>query len=68
MRRDRVLPVILGAVLLLLLLFTYPWQTLSAAVIAYLVFLPLSARAYARRARAEEAKLAEAQPVDPPAA
>ena len=55
-RRDRVLPVILATVLLLLLLFTYPWQTLSAAVIAYLVFLPLSARAYARRARIEEAK------------
>lgn len=54
MRGDRVLPTLLGAVLLVLLLFAYPWQTLSAAVLAYLVFLPLSARAYARRARAEE--------------
>jgi CDP-diacylglycerol---serine O-phosphatidyltransferase len=52
---DRVLPLILGCVLLLLLLFSYPWQTLSASVVAYLVFLPLSARAYARRATAEAA-------------
>ena len=35
---------------------TYPWQTLSASVLAYLIFLPLSARAYARRARLEAAK------------
>ncbi len=64
-RRDRVLPLILAAVLLLLLLFTYPWQTLSAAVIAYLVFLPLSARAYARRAKIEEAKAAESSLAKP---
>ena len=53
---DRVLPLILGCVLLLLLLFSYPWQTLSASVIAYLVFLPLSARAYGNRARIENEK------------
>ena len=58
--RDRVLPVILACVLFLLLLFTYPWQTLSAGVLAYLIFLPLSARAYARRARLEEEKAAVA--------
>ena len=37
----------------------YPWQTLSAAVLAYLAFLPLSARAYAQRAQVEEAKEAK---------
>lgn len=58
--RDRVLPLLLGAALVILLLVTYPWQTLSACVVAYLIFLPLSARAYARRARLEEAKAAEA--------
>jgi CDP-diacylglycerol--serine O-phosphatidyltransferase len=52
-RGDRVLPTLLGVVLLVLLLFAYPWETLSAAVLAYLVFLPLSARAYARRSQAE---------------
>ncbi len=55
---DKVLPVILGVALFVLLLITYPWQTLSVSVIAYLVFLPLSARAYARRAKLEAAKAA----------
>ena len=68
-RRDRVLPMILGIALMLLLLFEYPWQTLSAAVLAYLVFLPLSARAYSRRARIEEDRLAKAADgsAEPPA-
>ena len=66
---DRVLPLLLGIALLLLLLFNYPWQTLSAAVIAYLVFLPLSARAYALRAKLEEERLAEEETaMEPPSA
>jgi len=60
-RRDRVMPLILAVALLLLLLFSYPWHTLSAGIIAYLLFLPLSARAYAKRAQIEEAKPAEAE-------
>ncbi len=60
--RDRVLPLILAVVLLILLLFNYPWQTLSAAVLAYLVFLPLSARAYAKTARTQEVGLGQAEP------
>ena len=44
-----------------LLLTTYPWQTLSVSVVAYLIFLPLSVRAYARRARLEEAKAEAAE-------
>ena len=51
--RDKVMPLILGVVFVALLLFTYPWQTLSVAVVAYLAFLPLSARAYSRRAAIE---------------
>lgn len=62
-RRDWVLPVILAVALLILLFFNYPWQTLSVGVLAYLIFLPLSVRAYAKRARIEEAKLA-AGPVE----
>jgi len=61
--RDKVLPLILAAVFVTLLLATYTWQTLAIAVVAYLLFLPLSARAYARRATAEAAK-AEAPPAD----
>ncbi len=60
-RRDRVMPLILAVALLLLLLFSYPWHTLSAGIIAYLLFLPLSARAYAKRAQIEEAKPAQAE-------
>ena len=52
------MPLILGLVFYVLLLFSYPWQTLSASALAYLIFLPLSARAYSRRAKLEEAKAA----------
>ena len=54
---DRVIPLIFGVVLYVLLLAAYPWQTLSASVVAYLIFLPFSARAYSRRAKLEAAKL-----------
>lgn len=53
-RRDKVLPLILGVVFYVLLLVSYPWYTLTVSVIAYLAFLPMSAQAYARRAAAEE--------------
>ncbi|MEP9371104.1 phosphatidylcholine/phosphatidylserine synthase [Mesorhizobium sp. KR1-2] len=63
---DKVLPLILGVALFVMLLVTYPWQTLSLSVIGYLIFLPLSARAYSRRARLEEQKAAAAA-MQPPA-
>ena len=53
------LPLILAVAMFVLLFFNYPWQTLSAGVVAYLIFLPLSARAYAKRAAIEEAKILE---------
>ena len=55
---DWVMPLILGLVFYVLLLTSYPWQTMTASALAYLVFLPLSARAYSRRAALEEAKAA----------
>jgi CDP-diacylglycerol--serine O-phosphatidyltransferase len=58
-RRDKVLPLILGVVFYVALLVSYPWYTLTVSVIAYLAFLPMSAQAYARRAAAEEADGAE---------
>lgn len=54
---DRVLPVILGVVLYILLLMTYPWYTLTASVAGYLLFLPLSVRAYSKRAMREGEKV-----------
>ena len=55
---DRVMPLIFGIVIYVLLLVNWPWETLSVSVIAYLLFLPLSARAYSRRAKLEETKAA----------
>ncbi|MBE7186249.1 MAG: phosphatidylcholine/phosphatidylserine synthase, partial [Methylobacterium mesophilicum] len=56
-RRENVLPVILAAMFYVLLLVNYPWSTLSLSVVAYLLFLPLSARAYAKRRESEQAKM-----------
>ncbi|WP_378943483.1 CDP-alcohol phosphatidyltransferase family protein [Mesorhizobium sp. ANAO-SY3R2] len=57
-RREYLLPVMLAAVFYVLLLTVYPWQTLTASVAGYLIFLPLSASAYARRAKIEGEKAA----------
>ncbi len=57
-RREYLLPVMLAAVFYILLLTVFPWQTLTASVAAYLLFLPLSASAYARRAKIEGEKAA----------
>ena len=54
---DKVLPIILGVVLYILLLMTYPWYTLTASVAGYLVFLPFSVRAYSKRAKREGEKV-----------
>ncbi len=59
-RREYLLPVMLAAVFYVLLLTGYPWQTLTASVAGYLLFLPLSASAYARRSRIEGEKAAAA--------
>ena len=59
---DTVMPMILGVVFFALLLFIYPWETLSVGVVAYLVFLPFSVRAYSRRSTSEAAK--EPPPAD----
>jgi CDP-diacylglycerol--serine O-phosphatidyltransferase len=56
-RGDIVMPLILGVVFYVLLLSTYTWQTLAASAIAYLVVLPWSFTAYARRARQAEAEV-----------
>jgi len=55
-RRDNVMPFILGVVIYVLVLATYTWPTLTLSALAYLIFLPFSARAYSRRAKIEEEK------------
>jgi CDP-diacylglycerol--serine O-phosphatidyltransferase len=54
-QRDWVPLFILGAVLLVMLFFAYTWVTLTAGVVGYLLFLPLSDRAYRRRELREAA-------------
>lgn len=52
-RRDLVMPMILGTVLYVALLASYTWHTMAATAIAFLVFLPFSARTYYRREKRE---------------
>ena len=59
-QRDYVPLFILGTVLLVMLFVAYTWYTLTAGVIAYILFLPLSAWAYRRREQ-REAESAEAR-------
>ncbi|WP_127523854.1 CDP-diacylglycerol--serine O-phosphatidyltransferase [Mesorhizobium sp. Z1-4] len=54
--RDSVPFFLLCAVLLVMLFVAYTWYTLTAVVVAYLVFLPFSALAYRRREAAENAE------------
>lgn len=62
-RRENVLPVLMVAVLYVLLIASFTWETLTATVAAYLVFLPLSVHAYSKRSRVEKAT-AEAAAVE----
>ncbi len=55
-RRDMVMPLILGIVLYFALLFSFTWETMAATAVAYLIFLPFSALAYARREKIEAAR------------
>lgn len=63
--RDSFLPIILAVMIYVLLLVNYPWVMLTVSALGYLAFLPLSARAYSRRARIEEAKAAAEASVQP---
>lgn len=58
-RRDRVMPLILLVVLYVALLMSYTWETLTITVLAYIVLIPLSARAWNRRMAIELASGAE---------
>jgi CDP-diacylglycerol--serine O-phosphatidyltransferase len=58
--RDFVMGVFVAAVLLVALLFTYPWETAAIGTLAYLASLPFSWNAFHRREKADrERKLGE---------
>ncbi|GGA92831.1 CDP-diacylglycerol--serine O-phosphatidyltransferase [Brucella endophytica] len=58
-RRDAVMPLILGVVLYVAFLMSYTWQTLALTAIAYLAFLPFSVAAWRKRMAAEAASRSE---------
>lgn len=49
MRRDLVLPILLLVVLYVAFLMSFTWETMTLTALAYLAFLPMSARAWSRR-------------------
>jgi CDP-diacylglycerol--serine O-phosphatidyltransferase len=53
-RGDVVFPLILLAVFYVLMLFSYTWETMTATAVAYLLFLPVSVKLYARRLEREK--------------
>lgn len=54
-RRENAIPLLLAAAIFVICLAIYTWQTLAILAVAYLVFVPLSARAYSKRADIEAA-------------
>ena len=58
--RGLVLPVMLGLILVVVILFSYPWMVLTCSAVAYLVTIPFSYRDWHRREAAEAAKAAQA--------
>jgi CDP-diacylglycerol--serine O-phosphatidyltransferase len=63
-RRDYVMPLMLGIVLYVALLFSYTWHTMAATALAYIVGLPFSARAYTLREAREAEKMSAAPAPD----
>ena len=56
-RRDLVIPVILGLVLYVALLVSFLWETLTATTLAYFVGMVFSVRAFRRRSREDREAL-----------
>ncbi|MEO3998667.1 CDP-diacylglycerol--serine O-phosphatidyltransferase [Mesorhizobium sp. CAU 1732] len=56
-RRDIVMPAMLGVVLYVALLFSYTWYTMALSAIAYLLVLPWGVRAYSKREAKEAAQI-----------
>jgi CDP-diacylglycerol--serine O-phosphatidyltransferase len=54
-RRDLVLPLFVLVVLVVALLLSFPWQTMTVLSLVYIASLPLSWRAYQRRLAADAA-------------
>ncbi len=51
--RGLVLPVMIGLILIVVFLFSYPWTVLTLFALIYLSFIPFSYRDYAKREKAD---------------
>ena len=63
-RRDAVVPIILGIALSVLFLAFYTWQTLVIVAVGYLTSLPFGARAYYKRLACQEEAAASGKAAD----
>lgn len=61
MRRHMALPWLLFAVVFVLFLSSYTWETLALSAILYLVWIPFSVKAYGKRARVEGERIANSE-------
>lgn len=55
-RRDLVLPIVAGAVFVIALLISYPWEMLAGLAVVYVGLLPLAWRSHARQEAAWKAR------------
>jgi CDP-diacylglycerol--serine O-phosphatidyltransferase len=62
--RDMVLPILAGAALAIVCLFTYPWQTLLVAAALYVLLIPLSVYRYVSYKKVDKKNAAAAQSTD----
>lgn len=65
--RERVLPILAGIVVILALLVSHPFETVSALTLVYIISIPVAIQRYLRRAAAEKSgekpgKTAESPP------
>ena len=61
-RGDMVMPLLLAGALYVLFLASFVWETMSVTALAYLIFLPVSARMYTKRRRVEQEKETKSDP------
>jgi Flp pilus assembly protein TadB len=54
--RELALPLLAGAVLSIVCLITFPWETLLVGAVAYVSMIPVSALQYLRYKRQAETK------------
>ena len=63
MPRERVLPILAGVVVILALLVSHPFETVSALTLVYVIGIPVAVQRYMKRAAEEKTGEKAAIPV-----